>query len=379
VVDHAGQRAVVVVNRGVYDEIRIVDLANGETSDRAGWKNGVVLFDLSGPQSYHMNWSQDGRSVFASWEYPAHPAEIYEWPSDRRWTQINEDDDYRNLVEPIEISYRSFDGLEINSLYYQKDTKPRPAVVFFHGGPEGQSRGNFIPIIHLLTGIGVNVLLPNVRGSTGYGFHFQSLDDKTLRWDAVKDGCEAARYLKQTGTVTKTAAMGGSYGGFMTLAVLVEDPDLWDAGVDTVGIANWHTFFKNMPPWRGVMRKREYGDPDGAESEFLRQISPIHAADRITAPLLIIHGRNDPRVPLAESEQIAEKAPNAEIMVFDDEGHGIVKLANQVTANNRILAFLQERLVGTSQADSPPLAGREQNHPPRPPTIVDPPIGELGE
>jgi len=348
VVDHTGQRAAVVVNRGVYDEIRIVDLASGETTERAGWKNGVVLFDLSGPQSYHINWSQDGRSLFASWEHPTHPAEIYEWPAGRRWTQINEDEGYSNLVEPVETTYRSFDGLEIHSLFYRKDTESRPAVVYFHGGPEGQSRGNFIPIVHLLTAIGVNVLLPNVRGSTGYGLHFQSLDDKTLRWDAVKDGCEAARYLKKTDVTTKTAAMGGSYGGFMTLAVLVEDPGLWDAGVDIVGIADWHTFFKNMPPWRGVLRKREYGDPDGAESEFLRQISPIHSAGKITAPLLIIHGRNDPRVPLEESEQIAEKAPHAEIIVFDDEGHGVVKLANQVTANSRILAFLQDRLLETS-------------------------------
>src|SRR5260370_19603331 len=114
----------------------------------------------------------------------------------------------------------------------------------------------------MLTGIGVNVLLPNVRGSTGYGFSFQSLDDKTLRWDAVKDACEAARYLKREGLATKTAAMGGSYGGVMTLAVLVEDPGLWDAGGHTVGIANWHTVFKNMPPRRGVLRKRADGGPD---------------------------------------------------------------------------------------------------------------------
>src|SRR5258708_9848012 len=122
-------------------------------------------------------------------------------------------------------------------------------------------------MIHLLTGIGVNVLLPNVRGSTGYGFSFQSLDDKTLRWDAVKDACEAARYLKREGLATKTAAMGGSYGGVMTLAVLVEDPRLWDARVDTGRIANWHTLFKNMPPPRAGLRKREYGRPDRAASE----------------------------------------------------------------------------------------------------------------
>src|SRR6266566_8746971 len=97
--------------------------------------------------------------------------------------------------------------------------------------------------------------------------------------------------------------------------------------------------------WRGVIRKREYGDPDGAESTFLREISPIHAAHKMRAPLLIIHGRNDQRVPVQESEQIAERAPNAEIVVFDDEGHGIVRLSNQVTANGRILGFLRKHLL----------------------------------
>jgi dipeptidyl aminopeptidase/acylaminoacyl peptidase len=345
-VDHAGENAILAINAGIYDDLRVVSLTTGETTGRLDWKGGVVHSDLTGPQSYHLSWSHDDSAVFASWEHPTRPAEIYEWPADRRWTNVSDDDAFKGLVEPVETSYKSFDGLEVHSLLYRTDTAPRPAVIQFHGGPEGQSRGQYFPIVHLLTGIGVNVLLPNVRGSTGYGFRFQSLDDRTLRWDAVRDGCEAARELKRTGEATKTAAMGGSYGGFMTLAVLVEDPQLWDAAVDIVGIADWHTFFKNMPPWRGVTRKREYGDPDGAESEFLRQISPIHSAHTITAPLLIIHGRNDPRVPLEESEQIAEKAANAEIIVFDDEGHGVAKLANQVTANGRILDFLKEHLVG---------------------------------
>jgi len=161
--------------------------------------------------------------------------------------------------------------------------------------------------------------------------------------DPVKDGCEAARFLKRTGVANKTAAMGGSYGGFMTLAVLVECPDLWDAAVDVVGIADWHTFFANMPPWRGVWRMNEYGDPNGAEAEFLREISPIHRAHLIKAPLLVIHGRNDPRVPVEESEQVA-RATGAELMIFEDEGHGIAGVANQVTSNRRILEFLAKHL-----------------------------------
>lgn len=351
-IDHAGRRAAVVVNRGIYDELRIVDLASGDTTGEVPWNGGVVLSDITGPESYHLNWSWNDTSVFVSWEHPTHPAEVYEWPGDRRWTQISDDDEFKDLVKPSETKYTSFDGLEIHCLLYRKDDAARPAVVQFHGGPEGQSRGLFQPVVQLLVDAGVNVLLPNVRGSTGYGFHFQSLDDRTLRWDAVKDGCEAARHLKMTGQATRTAAMGGSYGGFMTLAVLVEDPDLWDAGVDIVGIADWHTFFKNMPPWRGVIRKREYGDPEGVESEFLHQISPLHAAHTISAPLLIIHGRNDPRVPLEESEQIAQKAPKAEMMVFDDEGHGVVKLDNQVAANSRILAFLRRHLLEDALVDA---------------------------
>jgi dipeptidyl aminopeptidase/acylaminoacyl peptidase len=199
--------------------------------------------------------------------------------------------------------------------------------------------------------VGVNVLRPNVRGSTGYGWRFQSLDDRTLRWNSVRDGCEAARHLKRAGLATRTAAMGASYGGFMTLAVIVEDPELWDAGVDIVGIADWRTFFANMPPWRGVLRMQEYGDPNGTEAEFLKQASPLGKAHLIRTPLLIIHGRNDPRVPVEESEQVA-RAAQAEIMVFDDEGHGIAKLANQVAANRRILAFLKEQLfAGGDGAD----------------------------
>ena len=131
----------------------------------------------------------------------------------------------------------------------------------------------------------------------------------------------------------------------MTLAVLIEDPELWDAGVDVVGIADWHTFFKKMPPWRGVLRVNEYGDPNGGEAGFLREISPIHRAGAIVAPLLVIHGRNDPRVPVGESTQIAGAVKQAELRIFEDEGHGVASLANRVTANRRILEFLAAHLV----------------------------------
>ncbi|TMG59652.1 MAG: hypothetical protein E6H86_14020 [Chloroflexi bacterium] len=335
------KRLAVVVNEGIYDSVRVVDLER--EIDRAVLPPGVVIADHSGDPGYHVAWSEDGESLFVSWELATRPAEIYQWPGATRWTFTG--DLPAGLVEPEETSYTSFDGLTVPSIFYKVDDAPRPAVVYFHGGPEGQSRGGYLPAAQLLTSIGINVMLPNVRGSTGYGIRYQSLDDRTLRWNSVKDGCEAARTLKSSSLATRTAAIGGSYGGFMTLAVLVEDPELWDAGVDTVGIADWHTFFENMPPWRGVLRMNEYGDPNGPESEFLREISPIHRAGTIKAPLLVIHGRNDPRVPVGESIQIAQAVAQSELLIFEDEGHGVATLPNQVTANSKMLEFLAAHLL----------------------------------
>ncbi|MEO8744057.1 MAG: prolyl oligopeptidase family serine peptidase [Candidatus Dormiibacterota bacterium] len=342
-VDPARMKAAAVTNQGIYDGIRIIDLRSGGVLDRVELAPGITIADHSGEQGYHIGWSHDGSHLFVSWELPTRPAEIYEWPGAERWTFTAEVPS--GLIEPVEVEYASFDGLTVPAVFYRIDDQPRPAVVQFHGGPEGQTRGGYLPLAQLLNAIGVNLFLPNVRGSTGYGTRFQSLDDKALRWNSVKDGCEGARYLKRNGIATKTAAMGGSYGGFMTLAVLVEDPELWDAGVDVVGIADWHTFFKNMPPWRGVLRINEYGDPNGPEADFLREISPIHRAGSIKAPLLVIHGRNDPRVPVGESIQIAGVVEGAELLIFEDEGHGIATLPNQVTANGRILEFLAANLV----------------------------------
>ena len=248
-------------------------------------------------------------------------------------------------MEPREVRYRSFDGLEVPALHYRVDGTPRPTVVWFHGGPEAQYRASYNPIVRMLLAAGLDVFAPNVRGSTGYGIRYFSLDDKELRWDSVRDGCEAARWLKREGLATKTAAMGGSYGGFMTLAVLVECPDLWDAAVDTVGIADWHTFFENTSGWRRAQRAVEYGDPTiPEEGRFLAEFSPLRRVEAIRAPLLVIHGRNDVRVPVSEAEQIA-KATGSRALIFDDEGHGIVKHGNRVRAYGAALEFLTDHLA----------------------------------
>jgi dipeptidyl aminopeptidase/acylaminoacyl peptidase len=204
-------------------------------------------------------------------------------------------------------------------------------------------------VIQYLVNRGYAVLTPNVRGSTGYGRTYTHLDDVEKRMDSVADLEAAVQWLRASGRVDgeKIAVMGGSYGGFMVLAALTAYPDLWAAGVDIVGIANFETFLRNTGAYRRHWRIPEYGDPD-RDAELFRRISPIHHADRIEAPLMVIHGDNDPRVPLSEAEQIVEavrsRGREVEFMRFPDEGHGVIKLKNRLIAYPAIGEFLDRYL-----------------------------------
>ncbi|HYW23419.1 MAG TPA: alpha/beta fold hydrolase [Terriglobales bacterium] len=345
--DPAGRRVAVVVNQGAHDSLRVLDLQTGRATgpETAALPPGMVYTDNSSSTADHVSWTRDGAGILVAWESPTSPAEVYELPAGTRWTRAS-GDPIEGLVAPREVSYPSFDGLQVPALHYRVDGSPRPTVVFFHGGPAGQSRANFNAVIATWIAAGIDVLAPNVRGSTGYGRRYYSLDDRELRWDSVRDGCEAGRWLRAQGFAGALVAMGGSYGGFMTLAVLVEDPELWDAAVDIVGIADWHSFFANTSGWRRANRAAEYGDPAGPDGEFLAEFSPLRRAHRITAPLLIIHGRNDVRVPVSEAVQIHDAAGDSELLVFDDEGHGILKHRNRVSAYGRALEFVRERMNG---------------------------------
>ena len=252
----------------------------------------------------------------------------------------------KSFREPKIVRYPSFDGLEVPAVFYEPEEPGAPVVVNVHGGPESQSRPTFAPVTQYLLGRGHAVLLPNVRGSTGYGKRYTHLDDVRLRMDSVKDLAHAAHWLRERGH-EKIAVMGGSYGGFMVLAALTEYPDLWSAGVDIVGIANLVTFLENTGSYRRKLREPEYGSLE-EDGDFLRSISPIHKADRITAPLMVVHGKNDPRVPVGEAEQIVEKVRenggSVEYLLYEDEGHGLAKLANRLDAYPRIAAFLDGHL-----------------------------------
>jgi dipeptidyl aminopeptidase/acylaminoacyl peptidase len=247
--------------------------------------------------------------------------------------------------------YPTFDGREIPALFYEPEERNAPVVVNVHGGPESQSRPAFAPVTQYLLHRGYAVFFPNVRGSTGYGKAYTHLDDVGLRMDSVKDLAHAAYWLREKGH-RRVAVMGGSYGGFMVLAALTGYPELWTAGVDIVGIANLVTFLENTGSYRRALREAEYGSLR-SDRDFLESISPIHKAENIEAPLMVIHGKNDPRVPVGEAEQIVEKVRKnggtVEYLLYEDEGHGLLKLKNRLDAYPRIAAFLDQHLA-TSDA-----------------------------
>jgi dipeptidyl aminopeptidase/acylaminoacyl peptidase len=226
------------------------------------------------------------------------------------------------------------------------------AVVLVHGGPEAQARQNFNTYVQVLAVAGHTVLVPNVRGSTGYGKRWYSADDGHRRLDSVADLAALHAYLPELGVDQARAALwGGSYGGYMVLAGLAFQPALWAAGVDIVGIASLVTFLENTSPYRRAYREREYGTL-ARDREFLHSVSPLTRIDDIRAPLFLIHGANDPRVPLSEAEQIhaalTSRGRECHLLVYGDEGHGLAKRANRADAVPRALAFLARHLAAPS-------------------------------
>jgi len=223
------------------------------------------------------------------------------------------------------------------------------AVLVIHGGPESQAKRNFNPLVQALAAAGHTVLVPNVRGSVGYGKRWYSADDVSRRLDSVADLAAIHAYLPQLGVDQRRAALfGGSYGGYMVLAGLAFQPELWAAGVDIVGISSLVTFLENTSAYRRAQREREYGSLEH-DREFLLAASPLTRIDAIRAPLFMIHGANDPRVPLSEAEQLhaalTARGQECELLVYGDEGHGLAKRANKLDAYPRAFAFLARHLA----------------------------------
>ncbi len=260
------------------------------------------------------------------------------------------------FIEPVLIQYPTYDSVDgkprmIPAYYYKpKGNGPFPVIINFHGGPEGQFRPGFASYFQfLLNELGVAVIAPNVRGSDGYGKTFLDLDNGYLRENSVKDGGALLDWIaKQPELDAKRICVyGGSYGGYMVLAMMTHYNDRLAAGIDVVGISNFVTFLENTSEYRRDLRRVEYGDERDPEMRhFLQMISPLNNAHKISKPLFVIQGLNDPRVPASEAEQIVEKVRqnggDVWYLLAKDEGHGFRKKSNRDYYNAAIALFLKE-------------------------------------
>jgi dipeptidyl aminopeptidase/acylaminoacyl peptidase len=346
-VSQNGRFMAYTLNVDGYSELKMKELsAGGRSLPSPPLPTGIVG---------RLTFSKQGEKLTFVFSGPRYNTDIWVWDLKKEnLTQATHSSragiPQQSFTGPQLIHYNTFDGRKIPAFLYLPQRSGRVAViVYIHGGPESQEKSWFDSIFQYFLNRGYAVFAPNVRGSTGYGKAYTHLDDVELRENSVKDIAYGVKYLKTIAQVDpeKIAVMGGSYGGYMVLAALTKYPDLWAAGVDIVGIANFKTFLKNTGAYRRKWRIAEYGDPE-KDSELLEKISPLNHVDKIRAPLIVIQGANDPRVPQSEAEQIVqaikERTGAVEYLLFLDEGHGIAKLPNRIRAYTAIAEFLDKYL-----------------------------------
>lgn len=277
----------------------------------------------------------------------------------KQWTQaLNPAINAAELVTSTVVRYKSYDGLEIPGILYRPNVagaqKRVPALVWVHGGPGGQSRTGYSATIQHLVNHGYAVFAANNRGSSGYGKTFYHLDDRRHGDVDLKDIVAARDYLAGLDWVDgdRIGIIGGSYGGYMVMAVLAFSPDTYDAGVNIFGVTNWVRTLTSIPPWWESFKEALYdemGDP-ATDEERHRRISPLFHAKNITKPVLVVQGANDPRVLQVESDEMvaAIKANGVpvEYLLFPDEGHGFEKRDNRIAASDAYVRFLDKYLRG---------------------------------
>jgi dipeptidyl aminopeptidase/acylaminoacyl peptidase len=276
---------------------------------------------------------------------------------------LNPELDPANLVAASVVRFRSFDSLEIPAIFYRplaaSPGAKVPALVWVHGGPGGQSRVGYSAFIQYLVNHGYAVLAVNNRGSSGYGKTFFAMDDRNHGDKDLTDCVYGKKYLQSLDVVdpAKIGILGGSYGGFMTMAAMTSRPEEFAVGVNLFGVTNWIRTLRSVPPYWESFRKALYaemGDPGTADSVRLYDISPVFHADRVKHPVMVLQGANDVRVLQAESDDIvaAIRKNNVpvEYIVFPDEGHGFVKKENEIKGYGAVLEFLDKHLKGSAAA-----------------------------
>nr|WP_269328578.1 prolyl oligopeptidase family serine peptidase [Kineosporia babensis] len=258
--------------------------------------------------------------------------------------------DAADLTRPVLRRFPGLDGREINGWLYRPDSPaPWPTMIHLHGGPESQERPVYNSLFQSLVAAGIAVFAPNVRGSSGFGRAYETADDVELRLGSIQDVYAATEHLLGTGISIpgRIGLMGRSYGGYLTLAGLTTYPERFAVGIDVCGMASLETFYQHTEPWIAAAAVSKYGDP-AKDAELLREFSPIHRIDRLSAPLLVVHGADDTNVPVEEAEQVvaalAERGVPHRYLRFAGEGHDLLDTANRVEFVRSAVEWVEQHL-----------------------------------
>lgn len=348
-----GKYRVTYINEDAKNVIEIFDIEAGKN---------IELPNVDGKSITNVGFSRD-ESMMRFYAGGSHtPSNLYVYDlKTKKQTQLtdvlNKEIDGADLVNAKVIRYPSFDGVTIPAIYYlphqATENNKVPALVWVHGGPGGQSRQGFNSRIQYLVNHGYAVLAVNNRGSSGYGKTFFTMDDLNHGEKDLQDCVEGKNWLAKQPQIDgdKIGIIGGSYGGYMTMAALTYTPEEFAVGVNIFGVTNWMRTLKSIPSYWESFREalyKELGDPHSADSVRLKRISPLFHTDKVTKPLMVLQGAKDPRVLQIESDEIVagvkKNGVPVEYVLFEDEGHGFVKKKNQIESNSRILKFLDKYL-----------------------------------
>lgn len=348
-----GTYMVVYVNE---DGKNVIDVLDAETM------KPIELPDFGDKSITSVRFSDDEKWMRMYVGGSNSPSDLYtynlETKEQHKLTNVlNDEINAADLVTAKVIRYESFDGTVIPAIYYlphQASVENKvPAMVWVHGGPGGQTRQGFRSLMQYIVNHGYAVLAVNNRGSSGYGKTFYQMDDLNHGEKDLQDCVEGKNWLATQAEIDgdKIGIIGGSYGGYMTMAALTYTPEEFDVGVNLFGVTNWMRTLKSIPPYWESFREslyKELGDPYSADSIRLKRISPLFHTDKVTKPLIVLQGAQDPRVLQVESDEIVagvrKNGVPVEYVLFEDEGHGFVKKENQIESYSRILKFLDEHL-----------------------------------